>query len=717
MATGATGARRGGRPGELAITVRGLRKRYGELTVLDGLDLEVEGGQLVALLGPNGAGKTTTVEILEGYRRPEAGEVRVLGLDPRRDGGALRPRVGVMLQQGGITPAARPRELVRLHARLFAEPADPDALLELLGLADAATRRYKLLSGGERQRLALALALVGRPELLVLDEPTAGMDPAAKATVRTLIADLRAAGRTILLTTHELADVERLADHVVVIDRGRVLAAGTPAELVAGAARVLRFRVATPDGGDAALDAATSRALGALLGGLIEVDGAAGRHRLVGREPDPATIAALASWCAARGPPARRAANHGRDAGGAFPGADRGAGRRRGGGRDGRRRAAGRPRSGARRRRRPRRDMSARATDDILRPGDGRPSSVLARVAAMLEMELRLTARRLENLFVTLLLPAVLLVFFGSVSILPDAETALPGAQPVDGVLPAILATAIVAAGLVNLGISTGFERSYGVLKRLGASPLTRGQLLAGKIGTIVVVEAVQAVLLVGLAIAALRVGSRTGLEPGGRRDGGHPGHGRVQRDGPLLRRHPSRRGDDGPHERAVPARPSPRRAAGPGPPAAGPPRRAGVAPPDGGSRRRPAHRPGGEHGRPRRPARAPCRVGRRDGAPGGAHVPLGIARARQAPRPGSSPATASSRAALGQRLFAGRDIGRRLGQRLFAGGACDDSRLHWPGSRPGDPFGRRRSVRWRRGIPPDEEEGDDPTDDDQGQR
>ncbi len=145
--------------------------------------------------------------------------------------------------------------------------------------------------------------------------------------------------------------------------------------------------------------------------------------------------------------------------------------------------------------------MSARATDDILRPGDGRPSSVLARVAAMLEMELRLTARRPENLFVTLLLPAVLLVFFGSVSILPDAETALPGAQPVDGVLPAILATAIVAAGLVNLGISTGFERSYGVLKRLGASPLTRGQLLAGKIGTIVFVEAVQAVLLVGLAI------------------------------------------------------------------------------------------------------------------------------------------------------------------------------------------------------------------------
>ncbi|HYN48816.1 MAG TPA: ABC transporter permease, partial [Candidatus Nanopelagicales bacterium] len=147
--------------------------------------------------------------------------------------------------------------------------------------------------------------------------------------------------------------------------------------------------------------------------------------------------------------------------------------------------------------------MNGRAGTDVLRPGDGRPSAPLARVAAMLEMELLLTSRRLENLLVTLVLPAVLLIFFGAVEILSDAATAAPGARPIDGVLPAILATAIVAAGLVNLGISTGFERSYGVLKRLGASPLTRGQLLAGKVATIVVVEAIQAVLLVGLAVAA----------------------------------------------------------------------------------------------------------------------------------------------------------------------------------------------------------------------
>jgi len=286
---------------ERAISVRGLRKRYGALTVLDGLDLDVRRGELVALLGPNGAGKTTTVEILEGYRRPDGGDVRVLGLDPQRDGGALRPRVGVMLQQGGILPAALPRELIRLHARLFADPADPDGLLELLGLSHAATRRYKLLSGGEKQRLALAMALVGRPELLILDEPTAGMDPAAKAGVRALIGDLRAAGRTILLTTHELADVERLADHVVVIDRGRLLAAGTPAELVAGSAPVLRFRLATAEGRDPVLDPATLAGLGVALGGTIEEDGAASRHRLAGRAPDPGAVAVLAAWCAERG--------------------------------------------------------------------------------------------------------------------------------------------------------------------------------------------------------------------------------------------------------------------------------------------------------------------------------------------------------------------------------------------------------------------------------
>ena len=285
----------------LAVEVHGLQKRYGTLQVLDSLDLAVPRGELVALLGPNGAGKTTTVEILEGYRGSDGGTVLVLGLDPVRDRAALHARVGLMLQSGGITPQGRPRELLRLHARFYADPADPDALLDLLGLGEAGSRRYKLLSGGEKQRLSLALALVGRPELLVLDEPTAGMDPAAKAVVRSLIADLRSAGRTILMTTHELADVERLADRVVVMDHGRVVAAGTPAELVAGSGPVLRFRLAAGDGSLAALDGADLDALGVSLGGTLGPDGGPGRHRLAGRAPDPRAIAYLADWCEQRG--------------------------------------------------------------------------------------------------------------------------------------------------------------------------------------------------------------------------------------------------------------------------------------------------------------------------------------------------------------------------------------------------------------------------------
>ena len=278
-----------------AIAIRGLRKRYGALTVLDGLDLDVRPGELLALLGPNGAGKTTTVEILEGYRRADGGTARVLGLDPARDAAALRPRVGLMLQGGGIAPQARPRELLRLHAAFFADPADADALLDLVGLTGAADRRYRILSGGERQRLSLALALVGRPELLILDEPTAGMDPAAKVLVRELLGALRAIGRTMLVTTHELADAERLADRVGLLDRGRLIALGTPAEVIAGGTPVLRFRARAP------LDSADVDGLAVVLGGALHEDGARGRYRLAGRAPDPALVATLAAWAAERG--------------------------------------------------------------------------------------------------------------------------------------------------------------------------------------------------------------------------------------------------------------------------------------------------------------------------------------------------------------------------------------------------------------------------------
>jgi len=276
-----------------AIEVEGLVKSYGERRVLDGIALTVSAGSIVALLGPNGAGKTTTVEILEGYRRADAGRVAVLGIDPATDATALRPRLGVMLQAGGLYPLATPRELVRLYARYFRDPRDPDALIAMLGLGSVAGSRVRTLSGGERQRLGLALALVGRPELLVLDEPTAGMDPAAKRETRELLADLRRDGATILLTTHELADVERLADRVVVLDRGRVLADERPAELVGSGARALRFRVARELGEDEGDE------LGRRLRGTLATE-PNGWLRLDGVEPSPATVADLAAWCADR---------------------------------------------------------------------------------------------------------------------------------------------------------------------------------------------------------------------------------------------------------------------------------------------------------------------------------------------------------------------------------------------------------------------------------
>ena len=285
------GARRGG--SLPAIEIDGLVKRYGGRAVVDGVSFSVERGEVFGLLGPNGAGKTTTVEILEGYRRADAGMVRVLGLDPAREGGTLRPRLGLMLQGGGVYPQARPGELLRTFARFYRDPLDSADLLARVGLEGAANTRYKVLSGGEKQRLALALALVGRPEVLVLDEPTAGMDPAAKASTRDLIGELRTAGATIVLTTHELADVERLADRVAIIDHGRLRAIGTPDELIGGAPR-LRFRCSR------LLEQFERLALGQRLEGPVGAPDASGWYVLDRPGVEPALLAGLAAWCAAR---------------------------------------------------------------------------------------------------------------------------------------------------------------------------------------------------------------------------------------------------------------------------------------------------------------------------------------------------------------------------------------------------------------------------------
>ena len=286
----------------IAIRATDVRKAYGSREVLTGVSFEVSRGELLALLGPNGAGKTTTVEILEGYRRVDRGSVRVLGLDPVKDGARLRPRIGLMLQEGGIDPRTTPREALRLYARFYRDPEDPDRLLELVDLGNAAGTRYRRLSGGEKQRLGLALALIGRPELLVLDEPTAGMDPAAKQATRERIAALRAAGTTILLTTHELGDVELLADHVAVLDRGRLVAYGTPAELTGAGAPRVRFRLSAPLGDEDGTSLVAAVGAGG-NGTHLAQAGPGASYELGGLTelPTPAMVAALAAWCAERG--------------------------------------------------------------------------------------------------------------------------------------------------------------------------------------------------------------------------------------------------------------------------------------------------------------------------------------------------------------------------------------------------------------------------------
>ncbi len=242
--------------------MRGLVKRYGGRAVVDGLDLEARAGAVTAVLGPNGAGKTTTVECCEGLRTPDAGTVRVLGLDPVSDARALRPRVGVMLQDGGMPTGARAGEVLRHVAAMYAAPRDLGLLSERLGLDAFARTTVRRLSGGQRQRLALAAAVVGRPEVVFLDEPSAGMDPQSRRAVWDLVRELRDDGVAVVLTTHLMDEAEDLADHVHVVDHGHVIASGTVRELLAvderDRERTVRFDAA-PGLDRAALSAALGR--------------------------------------------------------------------------------------------------------------------------------------------------------------------------------------------------------------------------------------------------------------------------------------------------------------------------------------------------------------------------------------------------------------------------------------------------------------------------
>ncbi|MEV0595221.1 ABC transporter ATP-binding protein [Nonomuraea cavernae] len=272
-----------------AVELIDLVKRYGGATAVDGLSMRAPAGAVTAVLGPNGAGKTSTIEICEGFRTADSGTVRVLGEPPATP--ALRPRVGVMLQAGGVPPAMRCAEWLRLVSRFHAHPLDPRALLTRLGLAEHARTPYRRLSGGQQQRLSLAAAVIGRPELVFLDEPTAGLDPQARHACWDLVGELRAAGVSVVLTTHHMDEAERLADQVVIIDRGRVVAEGSPASLT-GAERQLRFR-ARPG-------LALEELLNALPVGSVAKESPAG-HYIIEGQVDPGLLATVTAWCAAEG--------------------------------------------------------------------------------------------------------------------------------------------------------------------------------------------------------------------------------------------------------------------------------------------------------------------------------------------------------------------------------------------------------------------------------
>jgi ABC-2 type transport system ATP-binding protein len=226
-----------------AIEVSGLRKAYGDLEAVRGVDFAIEEGEVFGLLGPNGAGKTTTVEILEGYRKRDAGEVRVLGHDPERPGPDFRERIGVVLQQSELWPNLTVRETHATFAGYYAAPRDVDEVIALVGLEEKADARVKSLSGGQKRRLDLGVALVGDPHLVFLDEPTTGFDPAARRAAWDMIRSLRSLGKTVLLTTHYLDEAEQLADRVAVLRRGRIVRVGTPRELTSSDLEVeIRYR-------------------------------------------------------------------------------------------------------------------------------------------------------------------------------------------------------------------------------------------------------------------------------------------------------------------------------------------------------------------------------------------------------------------------------------------------------------------------------------------
>lgn len=269
--------------------------RYGEKTAVDRLDLIVARNTITAVLGPNGAGKTTTLETCEGYRRPHQGTVRVLGLDPISDRRDLLPRIGVMLQGSGAWSGARAMEMLEHIAKLHAHPLDVSMLADRLGLHGCGKTPYRRLSGGQQQRLGLAMAVVGRPEVVFVDEPTAGMDPQARRDTWDLLTELRADGVTVVLTTHYMDEAERLADQIHIIDHGRMIASGSPLELTRGGTSTIRLVVTKP------FPAGAPQSLQVALGDRVEVTTISDVSLLVTGPADHTTLATVSRWCEEHG--------------------------------------------------------------------------------------------------------------------------------------------------------------------------------------------------------------------------------------------------------------------------------------------------------------------------------------------------------------------------------------------------------------------------------
>jgi ABC-2 type transport system ATP-binding protein len=274
-----------------AVEVDHLTVRHGDLVAVDSVSFTAEPGQVTAVLGPNGAGKTSTIEVCEGYRRPAAGTVRVLGLDPAAQQRKLSERMGVMLQEGGVYPGSAVLETVRHYAALYGKGADAAALVEAVGLTSRTTTTWRRLSGGEKQRLSLALALAAKPEVAFLDEPTSGVDINGRDAIRSIIRDLASNGCAVVLATHELDEAERLADRMVIIDHGALIADGTMADLRKGHDEI-RFR------SDPGLDLRALAASTGIVASKVGTD-----EYVIDAPPQPRLMAQLGDWLAEAGHP------------------------------------------------------------------------------------------------------------------------------------------------------------------------------------------------------------------------------------------------------------------------------------------------------------------------------------------------------------------------------------------------------------------------------